>query len=342
MKIYLKCISKEEWSSRFSVRPEQLVVSLVALCAAKCIGSPVPYSSQMWPPRCWFLSWKPLASSWELLWFKKRIEKCRRGCFGGVWLSCGVGFSVSIYLPYSWCVTCRKFAFLFCLGCNWAVFLISQVKLDTTEFLEKPFFAIVLKPQIERYGMRPNDWWCDMQMSNASLTLKFFFILCYCWPLSSGWKKKKNCETEVKPKMVVVFYLSTAVWALLWGKEALPFLEAAAEGLVKPELFWNHGGGWTARILPRHPSVLLQWTTLLSPLSFLDWITPQHWWAVLKGHIEMITEQLAALLCASSYSKSALTILAIPTPVLFRVGDIWPRTETPSWCFFAAVICFVP
>lgn len=146
----------------------------------------------MWPPRCWFLSWKPLASSWELLWFKKRIEKCRRGCFGGVWLSCGVGFSVSIYLPYSWCVTCRKFAFLFCLGCNWAVFLISQVKLDTTEFLEKPFFAIVLKPQIERYGMRPNDWWCDMQMSNPSLTLKFFFILCYCWPLSSGWKKKKK------------------------------------------------------------------------------------------------------------------------------------------------------
>lgn len=141
MKIYLKCISKEEWPSRFSVRPEQLVVSLVALCAAKCIGSPVPYSSQMWPPRCWFLSWKPLASSWELLWFKKRIEKCRRGCFGGVWLSCGVGFSVSIYLPYSWCVTCRKFAFLFCLGCNWAVFLISQVKLDTTEFLEKPFFC---------------------------------------------------------------------------------------------------------------------------------------------------------------------------------------------------------
>lgn len=155
-------------------------------------------------------------------------------------------------------------------------------------------------------------------------------------------EKKKNCETEVKPKMVVVLYLSTAVWALLWGKEALPFLEAAAEGLVKPELFWNHGGGWTARILPRHPSVLLQWTTLLSPLSFLDWITPQHWWAVLKGHVEMITEQLAALLCASSYSKSALTILAIPTPVLFRVGDIWPRTETPSWCFFAAVICFVP
>lgn len=183
------------------------------------------------------------------------------GCVAFLWC----GFSVSVYLPSSWCVTCRKFAFLFCLGCNWAVFLVRQVKLDTTEFLEKPFFAIVcwnLKLRGVEWGQMTDDGMCSVKcVSNYQVFIYPLLLLA-----SELWMEKKNCETEVKSKMVVILYLSTVVWGLLWGKEALPFLEAAAEGLVKPKLLWNYGGVWTARILP-----LFCWTgQLLCPfLTFL-------------------------------------------------------------------------
>lgn len=109
------------------------------------------------------------------------------GCVAFLWC----GFSVSVYLPSSWCVTCRKFAFLFCLGCNWAVFLVRQVKLDTTEFLEKPFFAIVcwnLKLRGVEWGQMTDDGMCSVKcVSNYQVFIYPLLLLA-----SELWMEKKK------------------------------------------------------------------------------------------------------------------------------------------------------